>query len=144
MPKLYLLARIADELVALESDHVESVVHVDDVLRVPQSDPSVAGIFALRSRVLTLIDSQFPVTGKQAPEQSRALAIIVEICGHTYGLWVDAVEDVVSLELGKSEKNILAAGAWQKLVREFTVHDGRTIMIIEPMSFVGSDISVAA
>ena len=56
MDKLYLIARIADTRVALRSRAIHSVVTVGTPVEVPAAPPHVAGLFALRSRVFTLID----------------------------------------------------------------------------------------
>src|SRR3546814_15043780 len=56
MEKLYLVARIADTRVALRSRTIHSVVTVGQPVEVPGAPPHVAGLFALRSRVFTLID----------------------------------------------------------------------------------------
>ena len=50
MNALYLIAVIDGSRVAIQSDLVEAVVRVNDVIPVPKSNPSVAGLFALRSR----------------------------------------------------------------------------------------------
>ena len=73
------------------------IVHVQDIIPVPMCDPSIAGLFALRSRVLTLIDTQYLVTGAARKAEKGALAVVVDIAGHQYGLLVDKVEDVVSI-----------------------------------------------
>ena len=90
---LYLVADLAGSRVAIESGLVESVVHVPEIVPAPMSDPSIAGIFALRSRVLTLIDTQYLITGIQQRPEKGALSVVTEIAGHQYGLLVDKVHD---------------------------------------------------
>src|SRR3546814_9361938 len=64
MEKLYLVARIADTRVALRSRTIHSVVTVGQPVEVPAAPPHVAGLFALRSRVFTLIDPHVVVDRK--------------------------------------------------------------------------------
>lgn len=141
---LYLIAIIDGARVAIESDLVESVVHVHDVIPVPQSNPSVAGLFALRSRVLTLIDSQYLVTGKSVPAENGALAIIAEIAGHHYGLLVESVEDVVSIPLADVEKQIRPAAKWLGLAIGIVEVGGQIAMIINPASLISGPQRIAA
>ena len=85
MSNLLLIVTIAGERVALPAEVVESVVELDTLIQVPRAAPHVAGLSALRSRVLTVIDCM------------RSLELGVTDCfdGHVYALIVDLVEDVV-------------------------------------------------
>ena len=56
MNELLLVVTIAGERVALPASSVESVVELDTLIPVPRAAPHVAGLSALRSRVLTVID----------------------------------------------------------------------------------------
>ena len=56
MSDLLLIVTIAGERVALPASAVESVVELDALISVPRAAPHVAGLSALRSRVLTVID----------------------------------------------------------------------------------------
>jgi purine-binding chemotaxis protein CheW len=141
---LYLIATIDGARVAIESDLVESVVHVHEVIPVPQSNPSVAGLFALRSRVLTLIDSQYLVTGKSLPTQNGTLAIIAEISGHHFGLLVESVEDVVSISLEDIEKQVRPASKWASLSTGIVEVGGQVAMIIDPAALVTAPQQLAA
>jgi purine-binding chemotaxis protein CheW len=144
MTSLYLIAHINGACVGIESDRIESIVHVQDIVPVPNSDPSIAGLFALRSRVLTLIDTQYLVTGETQHAVKGALAVVVDVAGHQYGLLVDKVEDVVSINDDQIENNIQPAAIWSALVTETASVDGRLIMILDPASLVSGQEAIAA
>lgn len=144
MTSLYLIAHINGACVAIESDRIESIVHVQDIVPVPNSDPSIAGLFALRSRVLTLIDAQYLVTGEAQHAVKGALAVVVDVAGHQYGLLVDKVEDVVSINDDQIENNIQPAAIWSALVTETASVEGRLIMILDPTSLVSGQDALAA
>lgn len=144
MTSLYLIAHISGACVGIESDRIESIVHVQDIVPVPNSDPSIAGLFALRSRVLTLIDAQYLVTGETQHAVKGALAVVVDVAGHQYGLLVDKVEDVVSINDDQIENNIQPAAIWSALVTETASVDGRLIMILDPASLVSGQEAIAA
>jgi purine-binding chemotaxis protein CheW len=144
MTSLYLIAHINGACVAIESDRIESIVHVQDIVPVPNSDPSIAGLFALRSRVLTLIDAQYLVTGETQQAVKGALAVVVDVAGHQYGLLVDKVEDVVSINEDQIENNIQPAAIWSALVTETASVDDRLIMILDPTSLVSGQDALAA
>jgi len=144
MKSLYLIARIDGSRVAIQSDLVESVVHVTDVVPVPKSDPAVAGLFALRSRVLTLIDSQYHVTGVTKPFENRGLAVIAEIAGHHFGLLVDSVEDAVTIDTDDVEKSVMPSPQWSKLASGLVQVGGEIAMIIDPEQLVSGERAIAA
>ena len=55
MSELLLIVTIGGERVALPAAAVESVFELDTQIPVPRAAPHVAGLSALRSRVLTVI-----------------------------------------------------------------------------------------
>ncbi len=95
MNKLLLVVTIGGERVALPADAVESVVELDTLIPVPRAAPHVAGLSALRSRVLTVIDCQRSLELGTTDVDGLREAAVVEVEGHHYALTVDAVEDVV-------------------------------------------------
>lgn len=144
MPSLFLIAHIHGCRVAINSDQIESIVNVPDVIPVPHCDPRVAGLFALRSRVLTLIDSQYVVTGERRTLQRGCLAVVVEIAGHHYGLAVDKVEDVVPLSADKIQQCIQPDGQWQSIVSETVEVGDQLVMILDPARLVAREQLMAA
>ncbi len=144
MSELFLLAEIDGAMIAIESDVVESVVRVEDFIPVPRVDPLVAGIFALRSRVLTLIDTQFAVTEKQKPVPENALAIIAQIGGFHFGLLVDAVKDVVTVQPDQYETSIKAGSNWMQYSKGLVDVDGQIVVIICPAKIVEGKQDMAA
>jgi purine-binding chemotaxis protein CheW len=132
MQNLFLIAVIAGTEVAISSDCIESVVHIGDVVQVPQSDPLVAGLIALRSRVLTLIDCQYAVTGTRQTGSRNALAVIASVSGHPYALVVDAVKDVVSVEASAIKPAAKLDPRWTRMVSEVVEVEERVIMLLSP------------
>lgn len=144
MNSLYLIAHINDACVGIESNSIESIVHVQDIVPVPMCDPSIAGLFALRSRVLTLIDTQYLVSGKVKKAAKGALAVVVDIAGHHYGLLVDRVEDVVPITDEHMENQIKPSKEWTALVSQTASVDGRLVMILNTGSLVNGQDALAA
>jgi purine-binding chemotaxis protein CheW len=94
--ELLLVVTIAGERVALHSSAVEAVVELDTLIPVPRAAPHVAGLSALRSRVLTVIDCRRSLElGTSDCAEGIREAAVVELDGHHYALIVDLVEDVV-------------------------------------------------
>jgi purine-binding chemotaxis protein CheW len=94
MTGLLLVASLAGERIAFPATEVESVVEIGDLTPVPGAAGHVAGLSALRSRVLTAIDCRAALTAGERIERPHDALVIVRD-GHAYALLVDGVEDVV-------------------------------------------------
>nr|WP_294846175.1 chemotaxis protein CheW [uncultured Sphingomonas sp.] len=97
MLSLLLIVNIAGDRVALPAASVEGVVELESLIPVPRAPVHVAGLTALRSRVLTVIDCRCSLQQGTTDLSQGAIheAAVVELDGHHYALTVDAVEDVV-------------------------------------------------
>jgi purine-binding chemotaxis protein CheW len=144
MQHLFLIATIAGTEVAISSDCIESVVNIGEVIDVPQSDPLVAGLFALRSRVLTLVDCQYAVTGKTKAASKGGLAVIAVLSGHPYGLLVEAVKDVVSVEGSSVKPAAKLDPRWMGISKEIVEFEGRALMLLSPALLLAPRQSLAA
>jgi purine-binding chemotaxis protein CheW len=90
---LFLIAHVAGRPVAIDGAQVDSVVDLGEIVPVPGAERAVRGLAALRSRVVTVIDTGVALGKSPMPADSRR-AVITRIDGHHYALLVDALEDV--------------------------------------------------
>jgi purine-binding chemotaxis protein CheW len=96
MSGLLLVVSIAGRRIGLRAAEVHSVIELDTLSPIPRAPVHVAGLSALRSRVLTVIDCRRSLELEpRADEDHRPKAAVVEFEGHLYALLVDEVEDVV-------------------------------------------------
>lgn len=144
MTDLYLIAVVSGVEVAICSECIESVVTIGDVITVPKCDPLVAGLMALRSRVLTLIDCQYAITGNRRVVGQQCHAVIVDVGGHSYALAVDAVRDVVSVQLETIKRATRLDVRWSALASEIADVDGRILMILSPEMLLSPQVALAA
>jgi purine-binding chemotaxis protein CheW len=94
MNELLLIVTIAGQRLALRAAEVQSVIEVGELTPVPRAPKHVAGLSALRSRVLTAIDCRRCIGLADDVEAPAAYAAVVEHDGHSYALLVEAVDDV--------------------------------------------------
>ncbi|OZA93163.1 chemotaxis protein CheW [Altererythrobacter sp. H2] len=94
MGDLLLLVTIAGRCAAIPGAAVQSVVELDQVAPVPLAQPHVAGLTALRSRALTVIDTRAAIGLCPTDWPTEGRAAVVEVDGHAYALLVDRVVDV--------------------------------------------------
>jgi len=132
---LYLIARVADETVALPCSEIGSVVEVDEISAVPRVPDHVAGLFALRSRVLTVIDTRASLELGPIDRDGVKTAIIVEHEGHSYALLVDEVEDVIEVGTPESCPALLAA-SWRRVSKGTIRRGDEAILLVDPAILV--------
>lgn len=140
---LYLIARISDEIVALPATEIGSVVEVDQIAPVPRVPVHVAGLFALRSRVLTVIDTRASLELGSMGREADMTAVIVESDGHSYALLVDEVEDVIEAEQPEPCPALLS-DAWRRVARGTIRRGEDAILLIDPATVVAGPEALAA
>lgn len=136
MNQLYLFATLAGTRIAVETLEVEAVVKLTDISPVPGMGAHVAGLSALRSRVLTIIDVAALIRGTPTPPQDRGFAIIADISGHSYGLLVDAVYDICQVPEGELPLRGQLDRAWASYARGVVEHEGQPYLRVSLSGFI--------
>ncbi|MGN6357496.1 MAG: chemotaxis protein CheW [Novosphingobium sp.] len=95
MTDLLLVASLGGRRVALRAAEIQSVIELDAPTPVPGAPRHIAGLSALRSRVLTVIDAGKALDLPDVAGTHRRHAAVAEVEGHLYALQLDGVEDVV-------------------------------------------------
>ena len=144
METLKLIARIADQEVAIVADLVESVVEIDAITPVPLAAPHIAGLAALRSRVLTIIDTYAALEIGRSPRDGLLQAIVVTIDNHLYGLLVDEVVDVVAIEGEPEPVHAGLSRGWAHAALGLIEHDDKALLELDPARIVAGPIALAA
>ncbi|MDX3883367.1 MAG: chemotaxis protein CheW [Sphingomonas sp.] len=144
MEALHLIVGIAGQRVALAARHVESVVEIDSVTPVPLVVPHIAGLAALRSRVLTIVDTLAALDLGRMDLDDVMQAVIVTIDGHLYGLLVEEVEDVISLADAPSPVCAVLEPGWSRVASGMVEIDGDALLLIDLAALVAGPGAMAA
>jgi purine-binding chemotaxis protein CheW len=96
MNQLVLMTQIAGRRCAMAAHDVKSVIELGHVAPVPRAPTFIAGITALRSQALTVIDCRIALGLDLEPWPRDSRAAVVGIEGHFYALLVDAIEDIAT------------------------------------------------
>ncbi len=98
--KLLVILQIAGRRCALSALEVKSVIEVGAVTPVPRAPAWIAGITALRSQALTVIDCRRAIgLGAECRREGWSTdhrAAVVSEGGHSYALLVDGIEDITT------------------------------------------------
>ena len=132
MNELLLIVTIAGSRVALPAAAVESVVELDTLIPVPRAPAHVAGLSALRSRVLTVIDTLRSLElGESDCSDGIREAAVVELDGHHYALIVDVVEDVVEALSDPSPVRAAMRGGWERVSKGMVETEDGPLLLVD-------------
>lgn len=143
MNDLYLIVEIAGQRALLPAAFVESVVEIEDIAPVPSAPPHVFGLFALRSRVLTVIDT-IAALGAGRSCDGEKQAVIVHVDGHLYGILVDDVDDVVAIEGVPTQPRVPLSAGWARYSNGVLEHDGEPMLLIDVAAMIAGPLDIAA
>ena len=144
MAALYLIVAIAGQRAAIAADLVRSVVEFEAITPVPLVPPHIAGLAALRSRVLTIVDCRRSLELGSGTVQGMMRAVVVEMDVHQYGLLVDEVEDVVLIETAPRDTPMALAAGWARAVAGTVEQDGVLLPLLDPAALVAGPAALAA
>lgn len=144
MNQLLLIVNIAGERVAIPAADVESVVELEGLTPVPRSARHVAGLSALRSRVLTVIDCFASLELGRATAREMREAIVVEADGHPYALVVDSVEDVVEMDGTVRPLRTSLTGGWRRVATGMVEAEGDLLLLIDTHALLTGPTAQAA
>jgi purine-binding chemotaxis protein CheW len=132
MNELLLIVTISGSRVALPATAVESVVELDTLIPVPRAPAHVAGLSALRSRVLTVIDTLRALElGESDCSDGVREAAVVELDGHHYALIVDVVEDVVEALSEPSSVRAAMGPGWERVSKGMVETEEGPLLLID-------------
>jgi purine-binding chemotaxis protein CheW len=143
--ELLLIVTIAGQRVALPACAVESVVELDALIPVPRAAPHVAGLSALRSRVLTVIDCMRSLElGTSDRSDGIREAAVVELDGHHYALIVDVVEDVVEAAGDPSPVRAAMGPGWERVSKGMVETEAGPLLLIDVAALINGAQARAA
>lgn len=128
MADLFLIVRLGGERVALPAEQVEAVVETGPLTPVPGAPSHVAGLCALRSRVLTVIDCLASLDPALSLSGRETEAVATQVGGHGYALLVEGVEDVAEAE-SQGPADLPLEPRWRR-VATGTVEAGGDLLLL--------------
>lgn len=96
MSQLLVITQIAGRRCGLSAHDVRSVIDLGVITPVPRTPDFIAGIAALRSQALTVIDCRRALGFVASQWTTDHRAAVVACGGHTYALMVDRIEDIAT------------------------------------------------
>jgi len=145
MNELLLIVTIGGERVALPAEAVESVVELDTLIPVPRAGAHVAGLSALRSRVLTVIDCMRSLElGTTDCADGIREAAVVGLDGHHYALIVDLVEDVVEALSDPAPMRAAMGPGWERASLGMVETETGPLLLVDVAALIAGTEAKAA
>ena len=141
--QLFLIAHIAGRGVAIDSAQVESVVDIGHVTPTPRVAKHIRGLAALRSRVVTVIDTHAAL-GLPPIGIAGSRAVITVIDGHHYAVLVDSLEDVALFERLPLSSGLALDRGWARAGAGIVERDGEPLLILDLTAVVPTVTAAAA
>ena len=143
MAELLLIGRLAGRRIAFPAAKVEGVVELEGLTPVPCAAPHVAGLSALRSRVLTVIDGLAALEAGRTEGPGRD-AIVVPSGGHTYALMVDEVEDVIEASGPPTPAKAPLGAGWDRVSLGMVEAEEELFLLVDPHQLIAGPAARAA
>lgn len=143
MAELLLIARLAGRRIAFPAADVEAVVELEGLSPAPRALPHVAGLSALRSRVLTVIDGLAALEAGRSEATTRD-AIVVPSGGHTYALLVEEVEDVIEAAGPPTPARAPLGAGWDRVSLGMIEAENELFLLVDPHQLIAGPSAKAA
>ena len=135
MDRSLLLVSIAGERAAFASEIIRSVVELDSITPVPRAPAHIAGLAALRSRAMTVVDCRRALELADADE-AGSLAVVVELDEFLYALVIDAVEEVVPFDTEPSEIRADLLPGWTRASVGMVETSAGPALVLDPANLI--------
>lgn len=132
---LFLIARIAGRWVAIDTAQVESVVDLREIVAVPGATAAIRGLAALRSRVVTVVDTGTAIGVDPTPADA-VRAVVTWIDGHHYAVLVEALEDVRPFVPQPLSRGLSLDRGWAAIGTGLVERDGEPLLIVDLAALV--------
>ncbi|WP_121958840.1 chemotaxis protein CheW [Petrotoga sp. 9T1HF07.CasAA.8.2] len=132
--------KIVDQEYALPIENIESVVDKTDVTPVPNSKYFVVGLINLRGRIVPVIELT-KILGIEVPEDHIYQNILVlKINEEEIGMYVDEVENVLSIDPEKLEKFQSKESVYSDKVKGVIKIENRLIVYLDLESVLEAEL----
>ena len=128
----FVTVRIANQWFGIPVEGIHDVFMLQAVTHVPLARSEVAGVLNLRGRIVTAIDVRHLLDLPPSEEDAKPMAIGIEKAGESYGLVIDEVGEVLSLEDAAFESNPANLDAcWQGISKGVYRLDGSLLVVLD-------------
>lgn len=97
----YSVLSLSGKYFGVEVFKVKEVLNMPKISKIPNAHQSIVGVFNLRGQIYTLIDIRYFLNLDVRPLSDKDYVVILEEEGASFGIIVDKVIDVITLDSNK-------------------------------------------
>lgn len=97
----YSVLSLSGKYFAVEVFKVKEVINAPKISKIPNTHKSIVGVFNLRGQIYSLIDIRYFLNLEVKPISEKDYIVILEEDGGSFGIIVDKVIDVLTLDSNK-------------------------------------------
>jgi two-component system chemotaxis response regulator CheY len=122
---------LGEEEMGVEVSQVREIIRVSHITPLPRSPAFIKGVANIRGQVITIIDLAERLSLPSHDGEGRIM--VMELKGHTVGVMVDAVSEVLQLPLADIQPPTLLSGSGIELdyLTGIANMDGRLIILVD-------------
>ncbi len=94
----YLIFSVGDESYGIRIKYVIEIIGIEEITKVPDLPDFVKGIINLRGKIISVMDARLRFKKEPKEYDDRTCIIVIEIDRILFGLIVDNVKEVASIE----------------------------------------------
>jgi purine-binding chemotaxis protein CheW len=139
-PADYVTFTIGNQLFGIAVKDVLDVFIPQAITRVPLAPPEVGGVLNLRGRIVTMIDVRERLGLPPRKANSASMAVGIERSGESYGLIIDQIGEVVTLDLAdlqRTPENLDLK--WRRVSRGIYRIEGTLLIVLDVNLLVSFD-----
>jgi purine-binding chemotaxis protein CheW len=129
-------------LLGLDISFVQEINRNLELTRVPLGHPCVRGVMNLRGEVVTMLDLRTLMGLPQGTPSIRNRNLVVKCEGECFGLWVDGVADILSIDpqhITPPPSNLSIVEA--RLIRGVYQAEKALVMIVDPREILAASLT---
>ena len=136
--------RVGRQRFALALEQVRDVRHASATTPVPLAPAPIAGLFAWRQRMVTVLDLRTSLALEANPEPGSLKDIIVDYEGEWFALRVDALEEVESIvsEQWETLSSTNGGEPWRSIGSAHCMQGGTRLARIDLVKLIGPLVGI--
>lgn len=100
----YIKIKMGEEMYGIDIKHIDNIVRMQHITRVPKVPAYIKGVINLRGEVIPVFSLRLKMNMQEVEETKKFRIIIIKLDGSYVGLIVDEVREVVTLQNDLVEK----------------------------------------
>jgi purine-binding chemotaxis protein CheW len=124
--------RLAQEEYGIEITHVQEIILLGEITRVPQTPEYIKGLINLRSSVIPIVDLRLRLGLPRGEPTDDTRIMVVNVAGKTIGIVVDAVSQVLRISRDQiAPPPATVAGLGREFLRGLVKLDQRLLILLD-------------